>query len=117
MGGHPSLFTAEELKAAHSKVKSGAGFPAYIQEIKAMGVTHYECYVADRRIGYHGANNHTAKVPEKYDALVIAENSNAEQFKAGLKAHQQGETDFLTFIKMCAAFGIEKWTVCMDRMT
>lgn len=32
-------------------------------------------------------------------------------------AHQQGKTDFLTFINMCATFGIEKWAVCMDKMT
>lgn len=111
------MFTAEQLKAAHSKVKSGADFPAYIHEIKAMGVTHYECYVTDGRIDYHGADNHTAKVPAKYDALVIAENVNETQFKAGLKAHQQGKTDFLTFIKMCADCGIEKWVVYIDKMT
>ena len=39
------MFTAEQIKAAHSKVKSGADFPGYIKEIKALGVTHYEAYV------------------------------------------------------------------------
>lgn len=38
------MFTVEQIKAAHSKVKSGADFPAYIQEIKSLGVTHYEAY-------------------------------------------------------------------------
>jgi len=111
------MFTTDQIKAAHSKVKSGADFPSYIQEIKALGVTHYEAYVTDGHIDYHGADNYTAKVPAKYDALVIADTSNAEQFKAELKAHQQGKTDFLTFIKMCAMFGIEKWAVRMDEMT
>lgn len=32
-------------------------------------------------------------------------------------AHQQGKTDFLTFIKMSATFGVEKWTIRMDNMT
>ena len=32
------MFTAEEVKTAHSKVKSGADFPAYIQEIKKWGL-------------------------------------------------------------------------------
>jgi len=111
------MFTTDQIKAAHSKVKSGADFPSYIQEIKALGVTHYEAYVRDGHIDYHGADNYTAKVPSKYDSLVISETSNAEQFKAELKAHQQGKTDFLTFIKMCAMFGIEKWAVRMDEMT
>lgn len=36
------MFTAEQIKTAHRKVKSGADFPAYIKEIKVLGVTHYE---------------------------------------------------------------------------
>ena len=34
------MFTVEQIKAAHSKVKSGADFPSYIKEIKSLGVTH-----------------------------------------------------------------------------
>ena len=111
------MFTVEQIKAAHSKVKSGADFPAYIQEIKALGVTHYEAYVNDGHIDYHGANNYTAKVPAKYEPLIIATTPSIDEFKAELKAHQQGKTDFLTFIKMCAKFGVEKWMICMDEMT
>lgn len=111
------MFTVEQLKAAHSKVKSGADFPSYIRAIKSLGVTHYEAYVTDGHIDYHGANNHTAKVPEKYEPVAIADTAQTDEFKAGLLAHQQGKTDYLTFIKMCAATGIEKWEICMDKMT
>ena len=65
----------------------------------------------------NGANNYTANLPAKYDPLAIADTSKAEEFKVALVAHQQGKTDFLTFIKMCATFGIEKWAICMDKMT
>lgn len=111
------MFTVEQIKAAHSKVKSGADFPAYIKAIKSLGVTHYEAYVSDGHIDYHAGNDYTAKVPAKYDSLMIADTANSEAFKAGLIAHQQGKTDFLTFIKMCATFGVEKWVICMDKMT
>ena len=111
------MFTVEQINGAHSKVKSGADFPAYIKEIKALGVTHYEAYVTDGHIDYHGANDYTAKVPAKYQPLVIADTSNGGEFKAAVVAHQQGKTDFLTFIKMCATFGIEKWAISMDKMT
>jgi len=111
------MFTVEQVKEAHSKVKSGADFPAYIKEIKSFGVTHYETYVTDGHIDYHGGNDYTAKVPAKYDPLVIADRAKIEEFKAELKAHQQGKTDFLTFIKMCATTGIEKWEIWMDKMT
>jgi len=111
------MFTSEQIKAAHSKVKSGADFPAYIKEIKSMGVTHYEAYVTDGHIDYHGADQHTAKVPAKYNPLSIADTADVNEFKAELLAHQQGKTDYLTFIKMCADTGIEKWEVCMDKMS
>lgn len=111
------MFTVEQIKAAHGKVKSGADFPAYIKEIKSLGVTHYEAYVADGHIDYHGGNDYTAKVPAKYDSFVITDTVKGEEFKAALIAHQQGKTDFLTFIKMCAAVGIEKWAICMNKMT
>jgi uncharacterized protein YbcV (DUF1398 family) len=111
------MFTVEQIKTAHSKVKSGADFPSYIKEIKALGVTHYEAYVTDGHIDYHGANDFTAKMPAKYEPLIIAEKSKGDEFKVELVAHQQGKTDFLTFIKICATFGIEKWTICMDKMT
>lgn len=111
------MFTVEQIKTAHSKVKSGADFPAYVKEIKSFGVTHYEAFVADGHIDYHGDNDYIAKVPAKYDPLVISDTTNDLQFKAELLAHQKGKTDFLTFIKMCATFGVEKWAVHMHKMT
>ncbi|MDF2455113.1 MAG: phage envelope protein [Cytophagaceae bacterium] len=112
-----SVFTVEEIKMAHSKVKSGADFPAYIKEIKSLGVTHYEAYVSDGHIDYHGADDYTAKVPAKYEPLYIADALKSQEFKAELLAHQQGKTDFLTFIKMCATYGIERWAIRIDEMT
>ena len=44
--------------------KSGADFPAYIREIKSLGVTHYESYVNDGHIDYHGAEGYTATAPQ-----------------------------------------------------
>lgn len=111
------MFTADQIKEAHSKVKSGADFPAYIREIKALGITHYESYVSDGHIDYHGANGHTASVPSKYEPMIVAETPDPEQFKADLKAHQRGKTDYMTFCNDCANSGIEKWVVSMEQMT
>lgn len=111
------MFTVDQITTAHSKVKSGADFPEYIQEIKTLGVTHYEAYVSDGHIDYHGTSGYTAKVPAKYPPLTIADHAENQKFKSELMAHQQGKTDFLAFIKTCAVLGIEKWAICMDNMT
>ncbi len=111
------MFTVEQIKAAHSKVKSGADFPAYIQDIKKLGVTDYETFVTDGHTNYYGADAYKTSSTARYDALEIAEASKAEQFKADLKEHQQGKTDYPTFCKDCAKSGIEKWSVSMNKMT
>ena len=111
------MFTVEQIKTAHSKVKSGADFPAYIQDIKKLGVTYYKTFVTDGHTDYYGANNYQTTSPAKYTALKIAETTNTEQFKVNLKEHQQGKTDYLTFIEMCSKFGIERWTVSMEKLT
>ena len=111
------MFTVEQIKAAHSKVKSGADFPAYIQDLIKLGVTQYETFVADGHTDYYGANDYKTTSPAKYEVLTVAGKSNNEQFKADLKAHQNGKTNYPTFCDDCAKTGIEKWTVCMDKMT
>lgn len=111
------MFTVEQIKAAHSKVQSGADFPAYIQDLKGLGVTYYETFVTDGHTDYFGANDYKTSTEAKYNAFVIADASNMEQFVADLKAHQQGKTDYPTFCSDCAKSGIEKWAVCMEKMT
>lgn len=111
------MFTVAQIELAHSKVKSGADFPTYINDIKQFGVTGYETYVSDGHTDYYGENDFKTSTVSKYDTLAIEEKSNAEQFKMDLKAHQQGQTNYQTFCSDCAKSGIEKWTVRMDKMT
>ncbi|PKL36746.1 phage envelope protein [Candidatus Peregrinibacteria bacterium HGW-Peregrinibacteria-1] len=111
------MFTIEQINAAHSKVKSGADFPAYIQDIKKLGVTYYETFVTDGHTDYLGEKNYKTSSPAKYDSLEIADDSNIEQFKTAIKAHQEGKTDYPTFCNDCAKYGIEKWAVDIKEMT
>jgi len=70
------MFTIEQLKSAHSKVKSGADFPNYVQDLLKLGVTYYETYVADGHTDYFGKQDYKISTEEKYDKLIIADNSN-----------------------------------------
>jgi uncharacterized protein YbcV (DUF1398 family) len=111
------MFTLEQIKAAHGKVKSGADFPAYISEIKKMGVSRYETFVSDGHTDYYGNNKGKTSTTAKYDPLTIAATADAAAFLVDLKGHQQGKTDYLSFCGDCARSGIEKWVVQMDKMT
>lgn len=111
------LFTVEEIEQAHSKVKSGADFPRYIREIKAMGVKAFETWVKDSHTEYFGADNYRTSSTPMYKNLSIADTSDKKKFEHCLKIHQQGQTDYFTFCRDCAETGIEKWFVSLDKMT
>lgn len=111
------MFTVEQIKTAHNKVKSGADFPAYIKDIKKLGVTNYETFVRDGHTNYYGENHYKTTSPGRHEDLPISDTLHIEQFKKDLKAHQQGKTDYPTFINSCAKFGVEKWNVCLNKMT
>jgi len=111
------MFTVAQIAAAHSKVKSGADFPAYIRDLKNLGVSHYETFVADGHTDYYGADSYKATSPAKYDNKTIATTAKEMEFKADLKAHQEGKTNYPTFCGNAASSGVEKWAVCMVEMT
>jgi len=111
------MFTLNEIKTAHAKVKSGADYPAYVQEIIKMGVTGYETYVDNGNTIYFGNNNYRIESGPKYDLLLVNEKSDPDTFKTELKAHQNGKTDFPTFCNIAAHAGVQKWVVNTDAMT
>lgn len=110
-------FTIEQIKEAHSKVKSGADFPAYVQELISMGVAAYETFVHDGHALYFGKDDFSARCEAKYPVLTVAETCDKSQFISDLKKHQSGGTDYLTFCSDCAKSGVEKWFVDLGKMT
>ena len=111
------MFTVEQIEQAHQKVKSGADFPKYIQEIKQMGVVGFETWANDSHTEYFGENNYKTRSNPQYAELSIAGKSDKIRFVGYLKQHQRGETDYYTFCAHCAETGIEKWKVSLEAMT
>ena len=111
------MFTVVQIKAAHGKVKSGADFPNYIREIKALGVRAFETWVKDSHTEYFGENEYRTSSTPMYEEKIIANTADKIKFEYYLKIHQKGETDYLTFCRHCAETGILKWFVSLDKMT
>lgn len=107
------MFTIEQIKATHDKLKSGADFPRYVQDMKALGVIYYNIFVEDGRSQYYGADNFTISDVAMYATKVIADIGSTEKLKHTISIHQQGETDYLTFCQQAAEAGVEKWTTHM----
>ncbi len=111
------MFTLEQIHEAHAQVKSGADFPRYIQDLKALGVKAYQTYVKDGHTDFYDEENQTLSSPPKYADLKINDACNPNQFREYLNLHQQGKTDYSQFCEHCAATGIEKWLVSLEKMT
>ncbi|HEY5368183.1 MAG TPA: DUF1398 family protein [Hanamia sp.] len=111
------MFTVEQIKEAHSKVKSGADFPTYIQDIKQLGVIAFETWVVDSHTEYFGKEGFQTKSKPMYESLVISKKSDKAKFTDCLKIHQQGKTDYITFCRDCAETGMEKWLASLEKMT
>jgi len=112
------MFSIEEIKAAESKIKTGADFPTFIKQIKEMGVVRNDVYVANGLSEYFDSDDHTVQVsPDGYPDLVINDESSVDKLKHALSVHQNGETDYFTFCKHAADAGVEKWVIDLNIMT
>lgn len=111
------MFTLEQVKEAHTRVKSGADFPHYVQELKALGVTAYDHEVADGRIIYRGADDFRLEGDPKYPSVPIADTAQPEVLRQVLSVHQAGQTDYPTFCRQAAEAGVERWTLDFSAMT
>lgn len=110
------MFTVHDIEVIHSKVKSGADFPQYIQELIELGVISYTIYVNDGHTEYAGKNNFHLVSEAKYPILAINKEGDIEKLKHALSIHQQGQTDYMTFCRHSADAGVYKWTVDTEGM-
>lgn len=111
------MFTIQQTKEAHDKVKSGADFPYYIKDLKQLGVLRYSTWVTDGHTEFEGANDYRVKSDVRYAEQIIAETSNAPEFINCIKEHQAGKTDYYTVSAQAAENGVEKWIVDLQAMT
>ncbi|RZJ71585.1 DUF1398 family protein [Flavobacterium sp.] len=111
------MFTIAQIESAHYKVKSGADFPAYIREIKNLGVRAFETFACDSHTNYFGKNDFKTTSEPKFPKLQIAKELDSNQFRLDLKSHQNAKTDYMTFCVNCAKSGIAKWVCDLEEMT
>ncbi|MGN6396665.1 MAG: DUF1398 domain-containing protein [Mucilaginibacter sp.] len=110
------MFTLQQMKAAHAKVKSGKDFPEYVKEIKQLGLVHYDFMAKDGRTVYHGRNGFQVSSDPVYPERPISLHPEPAALCKIITEHQQGKSDFLTFCQLVADAGVEKWVVDTEAM-
>ncbi len=111
------MFTISQITEAHSKVRSGADFPMYVQDLIGLGVTKFETFVYDGHSLYFGANEYKTQSDKTYPAIEVSATGDKTQFQNELKKHQQGGTSYQDFCSACARSGVDKWIVDIANMT
>lgn len=111
------MFTISQINEASKKVKSGADFPQFVQDLKVIGVSCYDTFVADGHTKYYGANNFILQSAAKYPVLPVNNVSSATTLKHVISIHQQGQTDYSIFCRQAAEAGVEKWRTDILAMT
>jgi uncharacterized protein YbcV (DUF1398 family) len=110
------MFTLQQLKAAHAKVRTGADFPRYIQEIKQLGLLRYEFMVGDGAFVYYGLEGQRIEREGSYAPQEISRVASPDALRHTIAIHQQGQTDFFTFCRQAAEAGVGKWEIDTQRM-
>jgi uncharacterized protein YbcV (DUF1398 family) len=112
-----NTFTLDDIHEAFKKVRSGADFPQFVQDLKKIGVTYYDNFVEDGRTTYFGTNGFAVNGEHKYASLAVDNNGSPDKLKHAIQIHQQGQTDYPTFCNQAASAGVERWTTHMLEMT
>lgn len=110
------MFTARQIKEAYAKVKSGADYPGYVQELRALGVARYDYVVENGNNVFYGDNGFSLKVENQHDHLKVAGRSSKEKLQGAISMHQRGQTDFKAFCRQAADAGVEKWVSDLEQM-
>lgn len=111
------MFTIDQIHEAFSKVKSGADFPQFVQDLKNIGVTHYDNYVSNGNTKYYGLNGFELDGSARYTEIQVNNLSSSEHLRHAISIHQNGQTDYPTFCVQAADAGVEKWTIHILEMS
>jgi uncharacterized protein YbcV (DUF1398 family) len=111
------MFTLEQIQVAHSRVESGADFPAYIATIRGFGVREFTTCVEDGRTQYRSLDGSVLVSPALYETKSIRSEVLVSEFEDQLRLHQKGGTTFFQFCEDCAGTGVDRWVVDLDGLT
>ena len=111
------MFSLDQIKEAHAKVKTATDFAVYIQDLIKMGVQGYTIFVHDGHEEYFSADNFSVAAKANYNPIPVAPSANKERFIEFLVMHQEGQSDYLSFCNQAALCGIAKWSVDIVDMT
>ena len=112
-----SQFTLEAIDEAHSRVESGADFPAYITTIRDFGVREFTNFVEDGRTRYRSVDGSVLAGPALYEKKTIRQEVAVPEFVDQLRLHQRGGTTFFQFCEDCARTGVDRWVVDLEYLT
>lgn len=98
------------------KMSGNGDFPKLVKSYRDYGITKFQtCASTAKTMYFDNVENCVYDEQDFFNYEIGA--LNIEQFKQDLLAHQQGKTDFPTWLELTAASGIGYWIVDLNAMT
>ena len=102
-------FTIEMIKTLKNDPEIRSSFPKFVQELKKIGVNKYEYLVESGVTKYYDEHENSIFSEDDIKINFINNVSSKEKLEKAIKIHQNGETDFQTFLKQAGEAGIIRW--------
>lgn len=98
------------------KMESNDNFPKLIQSYVDYGIVKFQTCSSTAKTMYFDNEGNSVYDEEDFFKFEIGE-LNSDKFKSNLVDHQQGKTDFPTWLELTADSGIAYWIVDLKANT
>lgn len=110
-------FTAENIKAAYSRPRTGEGFPALVRELKGVGVKDYDHVIETGANLFHASNGEALTLEKMGPACPVSARPDLDSLKRIISEHQRGLSDYPTLCRLVGEVGVAKWVCDLFAMT
>lgn len=98
------------------KLNANGNFPKLVKSYQEYGIVKFQTCASTAKTMYFDQTENFVYDETDFFSFKIGE-VNIEKFKADLIAHQQGETDFPTWLELTASSGVAYWIVDLNTKT
>lgn len=98
------------------KLSANGNFPELVKRYQEYGIVKFQTCASTAKTMYFDQNGNFVYDETDFFDFNIGE-VNVEKFKADLILHQQGVTDFPTWLELTSSSGVAYWIVDLDEKT
>ncbi len=84
-----------QIDALHARLGRAESLADYVRGLAAIGVVHFESFVADGHSEFYAADGRRVASPPHHEMLAVAEHGDRDVVVEHLRRHGEGETSYV----------------------